>query len=173
MDLRGIKEFLKDTIKYILVAIIVLVVYLYVVSFQQIIGPSMEPNYYEGQIFILNKLKYEIFNPKRFEVIVINSKKSKFMIKRVIGLPGEHIEYKDDTLYVNGEVIVENFSKNGNTDDFEIVENLNEQRIPKNHYFVVGDNRINSEDSRIFGFVSKDEIVGKVGFRIWPLFEKR
>ena len=95
------------------------------------------------------------------------------MIKRVIGLPGEHIEYKDDTLYVNGEVIVENFSKNGNTDDFEIVENLNEQTIPKNHYFVVGDNRINSEDSRIFGFVSKDEIVGKVGFRIWPLFEKR
>lgn len=171
MDLRGIKELLKDTIKYILIAILVLIVYLYVISFQQILGPSMEPNYQEGQIYILNKLKYHFSTPKRFEVVVVNSKKSKFMIKRVIGLPGEHIEYKDDILYVNGNAIEEKFLKNGKTDNFEIFENLNEKTIPEGYYFVIGDNRINSEDSRIFGFVSKKDIIGKVEFKIWPLLK--
>lgn len=171
MDFRDIKEFLKDTMKYIAVAIIVLLVFLYVVSFQQVIGPSMEPNYQEGQIFILNKLKYKFTKPKRFEVIVLNSKKSKFMIKRVIGLPGESIEYKGNTLYINGNAMVENFNRNGATEDFQLLSKFQNYKIPENHYFVLGDNRVNSEDSRMFGFVSIGDIVGKVEFRIWPLFK--
>lgn len=130
----------------------------------------MEPNYKEGEIFLLNKIRYRFMDFKRFDVVVLNNKKSKYMIKRIIGLPGESIEYKEDVLYVDGVKVEENFSRNGETVDYDVVKMLN-QRIPNDYYFVVGDNRVNSEDSRIFGFVSKQDIIGKVEFRIWPLFK--
>ncbi|MCI9234306.1 MAG: signal peptidase I [Bacilli bacterium] len=170
-DLRGVKEFIKDTMKYIFIIIAVLLVYLYVVSFQQVLGPSMQPNYREGEIYLLNKLKYKIINPKRFEVIVLNNKKSKFMIKRVIGLPGEHIEYREDTLYVDGKIVKEQFSKTLEPDETLILEKNVDLVIPDNCYYVLGDNRVNSEDSRMFGCVEKKDIIGKVEFRIWPLFK--
>lgn len=172
-DLRGVKEFIKDTLKYISIIIIVLIIYLYVVSFQQVIGPSMQPNYQEGEIYLLNKFKYKLTNPKRFEVIVLNNKKSKFMIKRVIGLPGEHIEYRDDTLYVNGKIIKEQFSKMLEPDETGILEKNVDLIIPENCYYVLGDNRVNSEDSRMFGCVLEKDIIGKVEIRIWPLFKSK
>lgn len=128
----------------------------------------MEPNYNEGEVYLLNKIKYKLFDIKRFDVIVLKSKKSKFMIKRIIGLPGEKIEYKNNNLYVNGKILEEKFKITGKTTDFNI-EKLNKTIIPEDSYFVLGDNRENSEDSRVFGFVKKDEIVGKVEFRLWPI----
>lgn len=170
MDFRDIKEFFKDVMKYIFVAICVLFVFLYVVSFQQVVGPSMKPNYLEGEVFLLNKIKYRFSTVKRFEVIVLNSEEEKYMIKRVIGLPGDQLEYKNDQLYINGEVVKEEFSKTGKTKDYSMIQKLKIEKIPEGYYFVVGDNRGNSKDSRYFGLVPKKNIVGKVGFRIWPLF---
>lgn len=170
MDMRDVKEFLKDASKYLIIALVVLIIFVYVLSFQQVVGPSMTPNYEEGEVFLLNKLKYRISDIKRFEVIVLESEQSKYMIKRVIGLPGEHIEYKENKLYVNGKEIFEDFVTNGDTEDYNITS-LGVDVIPEDSYFVVGDNRINSQDSRIFGFVSKKDIVGKVEFRIWPIFK--
>lgn len=171
-DLRGIKEFLKDAIKYIILVAVVFLVFVYVVSFQQIMGPSMEPNYEEGQIYLLNKIKYKFTKPKRFDVVVLNNKKGKFMIKRVIGLPGEHIEYKDDTLYIDGEKIIEKFSKTLESSETDILKKKVDLVVPQGHYYVLGDNRVNSEDSRSFGSVSIKNIIGKVEFRIWPIFKK-
>lgn len=171
MDLRDIKEFIKDGIKYILITIAVLLVFLYVVSIQQVIGPSMMPNYNEGEVFLLNKLHYRITKPKRFDVLVLNNKETKYMIKRVIGLPQEQIEYKNNKLYVNGKEIKEDFLRTGKTQDYHI-QSLKIDKIPDGYYFVLGDNRENSMDSRVFGLVSREEIVGKVEFRIWPIFQK-
>lgn len=170
MDMRDVKEFIKDTSKYLLIAVLVLIIFVYVVSFQQVVGPSMTPNYEEGEVFLLNKLKYKISDVKRFDVIVLESEQSKYMIKRVIGLPGEHIEFKENKLYVDGEVVLENFTRNGDTTDFNI-SSLKSDVVPEDCYFVLGDNRINSQDSRHYGFISKKDIVGKVGFRIWPLLK--
>jgi len=170
MDMRDVKEFFKDASKYLVIALLVLIVFVYVVSFQQVVGPSMTPNYEEGEVFLLNKLKYRISDVKRFEVIVLESEQSKYMIKRVIGLPGEHIEYKENKLYIDGKEIEEDFVRNGKTEDYNI-EVLEVDVIPEDSYFVVGDNRINSQDSRSYGFISKEDIVGKVEFRIWPIFK--
>lgn len=168
IDLRGFKEFFKDTGKYIIVAILVVILFIYIVSFQQVIGPSMEPNYNEGEIYLLNKIKYKLTKPKRFETVVVSTESSKYMIKRIIGLPGEEVEYKDNILYINGEKIEENFERASTTEDFK-AEELGSKTIPDNYYLVLGDNRSNSTDSRKFGFVNIDEIIGKVEFRIWPL----
>lgn len=170
IDLRGVKEFITDFAKYIIIAIIALIIFIYILSFQQVLGPSMEPNYNEGEIYLLNKFKYNIFEVKRFDVIVLKSKKSKLMIKRIIGLPGDTVEYKNNKLYINDEEIKEDFKMSGVTKDFDI-EVLGSNTVPENSYFVLGDNRENSEDSRIFGFVTKDEIVGKVEFRLWPIIK--
>ena len=88
------------------------------------------------------------------------------MVKRVIGLPGEHIEYKDNKLYVNGSLVLEN-NISVETKDFKL-EDIGYETIPKDMYFVLGDNRTNSSDSREFGLVKKDEIIGKIVMRLYP-----
>lgn len=168
VDLREIKEFITDIGKYIIVAILVLLMFIYIISFQQVIGPSMEPNYNEGEIYLLNKIKFKLTKPKRFEVVVVDTESSKYMIKRIIGLPGETLEYKNNKLYINGEIVEEDFEISGSTEDFNL-EKFDSITIPKNKYFVLGDNRINSTDSRKFGFVDIKDIIGKVEIRLWPI----
>ena len=93
MDLRGIREFFRDTFKYIVVAVIVILLFVFVIGLQQVIGPSMSPTYKEGNVIVVSKLSYKLGKIKRGDIIVL-SESEKYMIKRVIGLPGEVIEYK-------------------------------------------------------------------------------
>lgn len=168
MDFRDIKEFFRDSIKYIIVIVIVLLICIYVVSLQQVVGPSMEPNFHDGDVLILNKLKYKLFEPKRNDVIALKYNKDKYLIKRIIGLPGETIEYKNNILYIDGESYKEKLYDGMETEDFSL-KDLGYDTIPDNMYLVLGDNRNNSEDSRVFGLVKKKDIIGKAIIRIWPL----
>lgn len=165
MDLRDIKEFIKDSLKYLIVIAIVFFIALFVVSFEQVIGPSMKGTLDAGDVTIVNKLVYKFRTIKRNEIVSINQK-DKIMVKRVIGLPGEHIEYKDNKLYVNGSLVLEN-NISVETKDFKL-EDIGYETIPKDMYFVLGDNRTNSSDSREFGLVKKDEIIGKIVMRLYP-----
>lgn len=165
MDLRDIKEFIKDSLKYLIVIAIVFFIALFVISFEQVIGPSMKGALDAGDVTIVNKLVYKFRTIKRNEIVSINQK-DKIMVKRVIGLPGEHIEYKDNKLYVNGSLILEN-NISVETKDFKL-EDIGYETIPKDMYFVLGDNRTNSSDSREFGLVKKDEIIGKIVMRLYP-----
>ncbi len=165
MDLRDIKEFIKDSLKYLIVIAIVFFIALFVVSFEQVIGPSMKGTLDAGDVTIVNKLVYKFRTIKRNEIVSINQK-DKIMVKRVIGLPGEHIEYKDNKLYVNGSLVLEN-NISIETKDFKL-EDIGYETIPKDMYFVLGDNRNNSSDSREFGLVKKDEIIGKIVMRLYP-----
>lgn len=165
MDLRDIKEFIKDSLKYLIVIAIVFFIALFVVSFEQVVGPSMKGTLDAGDVTIVNKLVYKFRTIKRNEIVSINQK-DKIMVKRVIGLPGEHIEYKDNKLYVNGSLILEN-NISVETKDFKL-EDIGYETIPKDMYFVLGDNRNNSSDSREFGLVKKDEIIGKIVMRLYP-----
>ena len=168
MDLRGIKEFFRDTFKYIIVFVVVLLLFIFVVGLQQVVGPSMSPNYEEGEILVVNKLAPRFRDLKRGEVVVV-SQSEKYMIKRIVGLPGEKIEFKDNKLYINGEPKKETYLKDDvKTDDFKLSD-INEDVIPENKYLVLGDNRSNSQDSRNYGLVDKKNIVGITWFRIWPI----
>lgn len=167
MDFRDITEFFKDTFKYIVVIVIVLLLFIFVVGLQQVIGPSMSPNINEGDIIIVNKLIYRLKDIERNDIVIL-SQDEKYMVKRIIGLPGDKIEYKDNYLYVNGKKYKEKFLlDNVITEDFSLKE-LGYDKIPKDMYLVLGDNRTNSQDSRDYGLIKKDKIIGRASIRIWP-----
>lgn len=168
MDLRDFIEFIKDISKYIIVIIIVLLLFIFVIGLQQVVGPSMSPNLEEGNVIIINKLIYRLKDISRNDVIVL-SQDEKYMIKRVIGLPGEFVEYKDNYVLINGVKYKEAFiNENIKTEDFSI-KDLGYDVIPNNMYLVLGDNRENSLDSRSYGLISKKQVIGKAWLRIWPL----
>lgn len=172
MDFRSIKEFLKDTSIYIIIVIVVLLVVNYVTTIQQNMGPSMLPTLENGDAFILNKLAYKVGKVKRGNIIAFNYEDTKYLVKRVIGLPGEKIEFKDNILYINDKPYNEDFLPEGTiTTDFtmEEIKGTIDSKIPKDMYLVLGDNRGNSMDSRGIGLINKKDIIGKTSIRIWPL----
>ena len=100
MDLREFREFVIDTSKLILTVVVVLVIVIYVASLQQIVGPSMSPTFNNKDIAILNKLHYRLFDVKRFDIVVVDDGREP-IVKRIIGLPGEEVSYKNNKLYIN------------------------------------------------------------------------
>ena len=170
MDLRDLKEFTKDTLSYILTAGAVLFVIIYVVTLQQVVGPSMNSTLKNQDIVLLSKSHYKLFDMKRFDVIAFNYADTKYLIKRVIGLPGDKVEYKNNILYINGKEVEEKFLDGHQTKDFDTLT-LGYEIIPEGKYLVLGDNRENSLDSRSFGLIDEKDILGKVSIKIWPIYE--
>ncbi len=170
MDLRDVKEFLIDTTKYLLTAGSVIFIILYVVTIQQVVGPSMSSTLESQDIVLLSRSHYRLFDMKRFDVIAFEYADTKYLIKRVIGLPGDKVEYRNNTLYVNDEVVEEDFLNGHQTENFSLVS-MGYETIPEGKYLVLGDNRENSLDSRSFGLIDEEDILGKVSIKIWPIFE--
>ncbi len=136
----------------------------------------MSPRINDQETVVVSKLA-EI---KRFDFVYFTAPTTGIkMTRRVIGLPGETISYKENVLYVDGKEVVERFLDVSNrtdgdqnwTEDFDLTEILPAgiTQIPEGYYFVLGDNRPYATDSRIFGLVSQDDIVGKVTMRLFPL----
>ncbi|MHC0037186.1 signal peptidase I [Pseudoneobacillus sp. C159] len=139
-------------------------------------GLSMMPTLHDQDRMIVNKLTYKIGEPKRFDIIVFHAPENKDYIKRIIGLPGDHIEYRDDTLYVNGKPYEEPYLAEYKkqvidgplTDPFTLEEKIGETTVPEGYLFVMGDNRRFSKDSRHIGAVSMDKVLGKTSIVYWP-----
>ena len=138
-------------------------------------GDSMVPTLHDHDRLILNKVS----TVDRFDVIVFDAPDDpgKQYIKRVIGLPGDTVEVQDDQLYINGKEYSENYLDSSlyqleawenYTEDFSLSSLVDKQQVPADSYFVMGDNRLNSKDSRSFGFVKKEQVIGTAEFRIWP-----
>ncbi|NLL44067.1 MAG: signal peptidase I [Mollicutes bacterium] len=156
-------EGIKDLIKYIIVIVIIILLRIYVLTTAQVVGTSMEPNLIEGNIMLVEQLSARFDKLKRFDVVAFAySNNQPHLIKRIIGLPGETIKYVDNQFYINGEMIEENFKVIGEVEDFEII-------VEEDAYFVLGDNREVSVDSREFGAITKDKIVGKAFMVVWPI----
>lgn len=131
-----------------------------------ILQESMEPTIYEGDRIIVNCLTYRFGEPERGDVIVARDPddKKKDIIKRVIALGGETIEVTDGVLYINGVVVDEPYVINE-----DVVRGQPKTTVPEGYVYVMGDNRPKSGDSRIFGPVAIDEIIGKVVCVMWPI----
>lgn len=144
-------------------------------------GLSMMPTLHDHDRMIVNKLAYKIGEPHRFDIIVFHAEEGKDYIKRVIGLPGDHIEYKDDTLYVNGKAYKEPYLDEYKkqlvdgplTESFTLEEITGRKTVPKGYLFVMGDNRRFSKDSRHIGFIPMEKVVGKASIVYWPLSDAR
>jgi signal peptidase I len=132
-------------------------------------GPSMEPNFYTGQRVIVSRVNYLLGLPERGEIIVFESPDDPShdppLIKRVIGLPGDTVEIRDQHVYINGQRLNESYiNEPGLTD----ARDGTSWTLAENEYFVMGDNRNRSRDSRAFGPITRDHIIGEALVRYWP-----
>lgn len=160
------KKIIKEAIPYLVIIIVVVLIRMYVVTPVIVVGDSMVPTLEEKQILLLNKINYKFNEIERYDVVVIKVGKSE-IIKRVIGLPGENIEYRNNTLYIDGHE--EKSEYNFDTDDFNLESICNCDKIPQDKYLVLGDNRMVSSDSRIIGLIDKEDILGRTKVSIWPM----
>lgn len=161
------KKFIMEVYPYIIIVLVVVLIRSYIATPVIVSGDSMRPNLTDGEMLIVRKIGYKGNNIKRFDIVVIKEGNEE-IIKRVIGLPGEYISYKNNKLYVNDEVVKEDF-KFYSTDDFNLEEVCTCHRIPSNKYLVLGDNRPISKDSRIIGLIDEKDIFGEAIFRVWPI----
>lgn len=172
MDWLGIKEFLKDSFKIIISVVIFLVIVVYIFSITQVVGNSMNPTLQNKELFIVNKLQYRVSEVKRGDIISLEYADTKYLIKRVIGMPGDKVYIKNSKVYINDKLLEESYiPKDYQYSDFDLKASFGYDTIPENMYFVLGDNRENSKDSREIGLVKKEEIIGKISWRIWPLIK--
>ncbi|GKV67778.1 signal peptidase I [Sporosarcina sp. NCCP-2716] len=140
-------------------------------------GISMMPTLVDGDKMIVNKISYTVGKPDHFDIVVFHAPEKKDYIKRVIGLPGDEIEYADDVLYINGvaqkepylDAYKKELAEGTLTEDFTLEEKIGSRSVPEGHVFVMGDNRRKSRDSRHIGVVSTDDIIGTTKFVFWPI----
>lgn len=156
------KEYLKSIVIALLISFFIIT---FVVQAFYIPSGSMLPTLKPGDRIFANKFIYRFREPRRQEIIVFKwpvDPKRRF-IKRLIGLPGDRVKIVEGQVYVNDKPLEEDYTLERSYTDFP------EVKVPKGHYFMLGDNRNNSEDSRFWGFVPQENIVGKAFVIFWPL----
>jgi len=152
-------KFIKEAIPYLVIILVVLIIRTFIVTPILVQGESMVPTLDGGELMILKK--YDT-NYKRFDIVVVNKNvEGDNLIKRVIALPGETIRYKSNRLYINDKIIDDVYA-------YGETENFQEITLGEDEYFLMGDNREISKDSRTLGIIKKEEIEGTVGIVLFP-----
>ena len=157
-------KIIKEIMSYLIIILIVVIIRTFIVTPVKVDGLSMYPTLNDKDVLLLKKYDRSF---ERFDIVVIKFNNTK-LVKRIIGLPGESVKIANNNLYINHS-LVEDVKLDVKTEDFSISE-LGYDIIPEGYYFVLGDNRVNSVDSRTsaVGLISKDDIIGVTSFRIFP-----
>lgn len=163
--LRSMGRFVRELMVTAVQAGILAFLIIYFVAQATVVhGQSMEPTLHTDQRLIIEKVSYHFYIPQRSDVVVIDVTDSDLpLIKRVIGLPGEIIEVRSNQVYINGQLLDEPYLHSFAQPDFAPV------RIPDGQVFVMGDNRFDSRDSRAFGPIPVDQILGRAWVSYWPV----
>jgi signal peptidase I len=161
------KGFVRELLITLGLAIVIFIVLQTTIQSSIVLGSSMQPGLEDGQRLIINKAVYHFREPARGDVVILHPplEPQKEYVKRVIGIPGDVIEVRDNVVYVNGSPLTEPYIKDAPK------YSLPSFTVPANNYFVLGDNRNNSNDSHTGWTVTTDEIVGEAWLRIWPFSE--
>lgn len=174
MDLREITEFFRDIMWYVIVFGIIIFILTFVIGIQTVTGNSMNPTLKDGQPVLVSRLSYKFKDIERNQIVVLNHD-TKSYVKRIIGLPGEKIDYMDGILYIDDKPFKETYlNEDVETYNFMFKDvcdvSCPNGVIPEDKYLVMGDNRPESIDSRdsSFGLVDKKDIKGKVFYSIFP-----
>lgn len=164
------KGVLKSLIKDILIAIVLALLFMQFIKPTIVQQTSMEPTLHPNDYLLLNKQAYRFSEPERGDIVVFHtdlkteSGTEKLLIKRIIGLPGETISIMDGGVYIDGNLIKEDYLP----DDLLTLGEVMDYKIPKSSYFVMGDNRPVSNDSRQLGTIKKSRFIGKAFVRLYP-----
>jgi signal peptidase I len=164
--LNVVRVWLVELGETVLPAIVIAVlINLFLAQATRVYGSSMEPNLHTDQRLVVEKVSYRLHSPHRGDVVVLRmpDRGPELLIKRIIGLPGETIEIRNGTVYINQQPLEEPYlvRRTGSTYGPTVV--------PQGHVFVMGDNRGASNDSRVFGPVPIDRVVGRAWVSYWPL----
>ncbi len=165
------KKFIKEVYPYVVIIVIVVLIRSFIVTPVIVSGESMVPTLTDKDLLLVRKIGYNKSSIKRFDIVVLYEHevdKKEEIVKRIIGLPGEHISYRKNKLYVNDKLVEGNFIFR-DTGDFNLEEICSCTTIPDGKYLVLGDNRPVSKDSRYFGLIDEKDIIGKAIYRIWPI----
>ena len=165
---------LRELLGMLIYICIVLAVTFLIITFvgqrTHVSGESMENTLDDGDQLIVDKITYRFQDPERFDIIVFpfHYKENTYYIKRIIGLPGETVQIADGAIYIDGEVLQESYGREVMQDPGIAAEPIT---LGEDEYFVLGDNRNQSSDSRdpSVGLIHRDEIIGRAWLRIWPL----
>jgi signal peptidase I len=172
MFFQRLGAFFLDIIEVVVFAIaIFLFIYLLVMQPHRIKGDSMEPNFHDGEYLLSDKITYRLREPKRGDVIVFEAPGANGdeFIKRIIGVPGDNVAVKDGGIFINDKKLNEVYiPKTTTTTAGAFMREGNNVTVPEGYYFVLGDNRSFSSDSRAWGFIPKNKITGKAWFIYWP-----
>ena len=161
MNMESFKKTLWEYIQVILISVITSLCILYFVQISRVVGISMEPTYHEGNIVLVDKVFYKQGEPEHNDIVVVKYG-SEQIIKRVVAVAGDKLELIDNELYLNGNLLEEDYiNEKMDYNDFSY-------EIPKGKVFVMGDNRNHSVDSRLIGYIDfEDDIVGKVFLKVF------
>ena len=151
------KKMLKEIYPYIIIVVVVVLIRTFIVTPVLVKGQSMFPTLSGNELMILNKLA----KIERYDIVVIDDNEEDHIIKRVYGMPGDRILCKDNTIYINNKAIEDKYGY-GETEDFDQI------KLEEDEYFVLGDNRIVSKDSRLNGPVKESDIKGTAKLIIFP-----
>ena len=167
---RKLKDFLSTSLYLLIVLVMTFLVVTYVGQRTKVSGASMEPTLSDGDNLLVDKISYRFSEPERFDIIVFPFRYAEktYYIKRIIGLPGETVYIDDEgQIFINGELLTESYGKEVITDPGTAYEMLT---LGDDEYFVLGDNRNNSEDSRNpeIGIVTSEMMEGRVWFVVSP-----
>ncbi len=161
----------------VIAGIIVYIITTFAFQNMYVIGGSMDPTLRNGEVVLVNKLTYLINQPSRYDIIAFKhtnmiQEKINF-VKRIIGLPGDKIDIIDDEIYVNDQILKVPINEKHKHGIMKAGSMSYPAIVPEDSYFVLGDNQANSVDSRYqeVGMIPKKEVIGKICFRIWPLWQ--